>query len=91
MSVELNLIPSCRVSEFDQREDEFLLFFRLELDVEYRSIEETQAKLVQLPEKTPWFDESCEAAAQLTNQEEAVSLVGKYLTSWISDEIFVKF
>ena len=42
MSVELNRIPSCRVSEFDQREDKFLLFFRPELDVEYRRIEKTR-------------------------------------------------
>ena len=90
MGLELRLIPSCGLVEFQREEDKHLLFFRPELDVEYRSIDETQAELLEQLQASPRFDLLCEKAAEIAGPDEAVRLVGKYLMTWVNDGIFEK-
>ncbi len=88
MGLQLRLIPSCRLVEFDRDQDRHILFFRPELNVHYRVVDDTQAMLIQHLEKEARFDLLCERAAELSSQEDAVNLVGSYLITWVNDGIF---
>lgn len=90
MELEFKLIPSCRLVEFDREDDRFILFFRPELDVHYRSIDAIQVQLLHQLQSSPRFDLLCEKAAELSSAEEAVSLVGSYLMTWLDDGILAK-